>query len=170
LKKIIIILGVISLLSGCAGMKPLTEEQKSIERVVTLENVSQDVIFERTKMWIAENFVSAKAVLEYEDKDKGRLIGNGKMDYPCSGMSCLAKNDWDVNFTMRVDVKDNKLRLRFTNIYISWPASYDSLGSHPAQRVPMSTQGDVEDIKPALLAYGDRIKKYIYSSKNTKDW
>lgn len=169
-RKIIMMLLALSILSGCAGMKPLTEEQKTIQRVVVVEGVTKDVIFEGVKMWIAENFRSAKAVLEYQDKESGRIIGNGKMDYPCSGIECVAKSDWDVLFTMRVDVKDGKFRLSFTNLQLSWPASYDSLGAHSAGLVPVSQQGDMESIKPVLLAYGDSIKKFIANPKNTKDW
>jgi hypothetical protein len=168
--KIITLLMALVGLGGCASVQPLSEEQKTIQTVVQVDGASQDKIYDGIKVWIAENFNSAKAVTEYDNKEQGRIIGNGITAYPCSGLDCMAKGDWKVYFTMRADVKDDKFRLTFTNIQIGWPAKYDSLGAHPAQQFPINQQEQVNDIKPVLLAFGDSIKASIHNPTNTSDW
>ena len=165
--KYLVTLGIIAILSGCAGMAgipPVT----SIDRVFEIKGSSKDTIYESTKMWIAENFKSAKAVIEYEDKKGGTIIGNGSIKYPCSDMlDCTVKDDWRVLFTMRVDVKDTKIRLTFTNILLTWPPSNSSLSGHKG---PIATQGVLDDVKPALLKIGDEIVAFIGNPKNSSDW
>ena len=82
-----LIFGIIFLfLTGCAGLQPITDSDRTFERVVEAPGYSKEQIFNGTKIWIAENFKSAKAVLEYENKDTGTIIGNGIISYPCSGL------------------------------------------------------------------------------------
>lgn len=154
-------------LSGCAGMQPATEEEMIVERVVQAPGHGKDEIFEYTKMWIAQNFRSAKAVLEYENKDAGRIIGNGSMRYPCEGISCIGKGDWTLKFTMNVDIKDERFKISFTNLGVSWPyapqrAAYDG---------PLTTSGSIKESKPVLLAYGDEILAYMNKTETRdSDW
>ncbi len=166
----LITLGMIFILSGCTGLQPVSEADITVERVVEAKGSSKDIIYESTKMWIAENFRSAKAVLEYENKEAGKLIGNGSIKYPCSGFDCMAKNDWRVLFTMRVDVKDDKFRLTFTNLRLKWPPSYNGLSAQPGYEGPIATQGALNDVKPVLLKMGDDMVSFLGSSENSSDW
>jgi len=170
IRNIIAILGVALVLGGCAGMQPVAEADRTFERVVEAPNHTKDQIYTSTKIWIAENFKSAKSVIELDSKEDGIIIGNGIIQYPCSGMDCLAKNDWKVPFTMRVDMKDDKFKITFSNIKLSWPASYSSGISSPAYDGPVNSQGDMDAIKPALLKFGDEILASINSSKSKSDW
>ncbi|MBD1584926.1 DUF4468 domain-containing protein [Pseudoalteromonas sp. S16_S37] len=83
---IVIILG----LGGCASTQPVTEADRTFEKVVDAPSYSKDQIYTSTKIWIAENFKSAKSVIELDSKEDGIIIGNGIIQYPCSGMECLA--------------------------------------------------------------------------------
>lgn len=153
-------------LSGCAGMAQVDQSQLTFDRVVDVPGASKDKIYDGTRMWIAENFHSAKAVLEYENKEQGTLIGNGNIKYPCQGIDCLAKSDWSVHFTMRVDTKDGRFKLAFSNLRLSWPAS----SMMPANNVPLRTQGELDTIKPALLAYGDNIRESLNKGAAKANW
>jgi len=53
---------------GCAGLQPIADADRTFERIVEAPGYSKKQIFNGTKIWIAENFRSAKAVLEYENK------------------------------------------------------------------------------------------------------
>ncbi len=170
LKNFIAIFGITLILSGCASMQPVSEADRSFERVVDASSYSKDQIYTATKIWIAENFKSAKSVIELDSKDDGIIIGNGIIQYPCSGMDCLSKSNWKVPFTMRVDMKDQKFKISFSNIKLSWPSSYSSGISSPAYNGPVNSQGDMDAIKPALLKFGDDILASINSSKNNSDW
>ena len=170
LRNLIAASGIVLLMSGCAGMQPIAESDRTLERVVEAPGYSKDQIYTSTKIWIAENFKSAKSVIELDLKEDGIIIGNGIIQYPCSGMECLAKSDWKVPFTMRVDMKDQKFKVTFTNIKLSWPASYSSGISSPAYDGPVNSQGDMDAIKPVLLKFGDAILASINSSKSKSDW
>jgi hypothetical protein len=132
--------------------------------------IQKDKIYRQTKIWIAENFRSAKAVTEYDDKEQGTIIGNGNIKYPCAGLDCVAKHDWSVHFTMRVDTKDEKFRLTFSNLRISWPPRVDSLGYHSAYEGPINLMSNLNVIKPKLLEFGDQIASSITGSKGKETW
>lgn len=168
LRKFILILGIAVTLNGCAGMQPVSQTDKTFERVVETPGYTKDQIYSSTKIWIAEHFKSAKSVIELDSKEDGIIIGNGIIKYPCSGIECLAKGDWNVPFTMRVDMKDQKFKITFTNIKLSWSSSYSSGISSPAYDGPVNSQGDMDAIKPALLKFGDEINASITNASNEK--
>ena len=82
----------------------------------------------------------------------------------------MAKNDWKVHFTMRVDTKDEKFRVTFSNLILSWPARQDSLGYHKAHEGPVWQKGDVQKIRPELLKIAAQIKESIVDSKTKEKW
>ena len=157
-------------LAGCAGMQQVKQEDLTIQQVVEVPGYSKDKIYDSCKIWIAENFRSAKAVIEHDDREDGRIIGNGNIEYPCHGIECIGKSDWRVHFTMRIDTKDGKFRQTFTNLQLSWPARYDSLGYHAPYRGPIVTQGDLDTVKPILLEMGNQIKSAIGQEKVKENW
>jgi len=144
---------VIALLVGCQTLQPVTPEQANFERVVEAPGKSQDEIYKIIKVWMAKSFGSSKEVIELDSKEDGIIIGNGIIDYPCQGLSCMAKEDWTVPFTMQIDIKDEKFRLTFSNVKLSWPPSYSAtVGSSPAYDGAIRNIGDLNAIKPKLLS------------------
>ncbi|MDC7708381.1 DUF4468 domain-containing protein [Vogesella indigofera] len=163
----------ISLLTGCASMQyePVSENDRTITTIIEANGLKKEKIFNGTKIWIAENFKSAKQVIEYENKEDGTIIGNGVINYPCQGgMDCIVKADWKVPFTVRVDTKDEKFRLTFTNINLSWPASYNSGILSPAYNGPVHNKYDLDVIKPKLLNFGNEINQSLKGNSATSNW
>lgn len=169
MKKFILILSII-LFAGCAGLEPMPQSEMDFHRVVEAKGLKKDQLFDGTKMWIAETFRSAKAVIEYEDKEKGTIIGNGIIKYPCSGFNCVAKGDWKVLFTMKVDVKEDRFRLSFTNLKLKWPPTVNSLGAQRGYEGRINSRGDFETIKPALLKIGDDLLAFFKKDSKDSDW
>ena len=158
-------------LLGCAGLQPITNADRTFEIVVNAPGYSKEQIFNGTKIWIAENFNSAKAVLEYEDRVAGVLIGNGIIPYPCRGLECIGREDWKVPFTMRVDIKDQKFRLTFSNLHVSWPPSYSrTYGAIPGNNVPIGTRNTLDAVRPRLLNLGDQLLDSLGKEKGKTDW
>lgn len=60
------------------------------------------------------NFVSAKGVIEVEDKDAGLLIGNSMTSYSKGGMSYSAY-DSNLKYTLKIQIKDNRFKVSVTN-------------------------------------------------------
>lgn len=167
--KLVVGLCMVGMLFGCAGLQPMINEESKIDQVFDAPNLTKQQIFEQIKIWIAQNFRSAKAVLEYENKNDGVLIGNSVINYPCSGFDHIAKADWKVLFTMRVDIKDNRFRLSFINLKTSWPARYDSFGFHKAGEGRI-LRGEFDKIRTNLLAFGDQINSLLNNTDGQKDW
>lgn len=158
------VLAVFLALIGCAGMQPAKES--SIESVIEVPGHTKDQIYTATKIWIAENFRSAKAVIENDDKESGRIIGNGRIKYPCSGFSCLGQSDWTLDFTMRVDMKDQKMKLTFSNLGISWPYSQSAPS---ADHLPVR-EDQMSDVRPALIKLGDELRAAIDKEQTKANW
>lgn len=131
---------------GCAGMQRASESDLTISRVIQAHDYTKAEIYAATKVWIAQNFNSAKAVIELDDKDRGQIIGNGILPYPCSSMDCLTKGGWKVRVTMRVDAKDERFKITFSNLRLIFPPSTGG----PAEEHPLATQGALDDVRPML--------------------
>jgi len=82
---------LVVMMSGCAGMQPIQETDRTFDGVFETPGFSKDQIFTSTKIWIAENFRSAKSVIEYENKEEGTLIGKGAIPSPCQRISMGTK-------------------------------------------------------------------------------
>ena len=152
--------------SGCAGMQQARESDLTITRVVQAPDYTKAQIYAATKIWIAQNFNSAKAVIELDDKDRGQVIGNGILPYPCSSMDCLTKGGWKVRVTMRVDMKDGRFKITFSNLRLIFPPS----STGPGSEHPVTTQGALDDIRPMLLKIGPAILKSVEEEEGEEDW
>lgn len=160
-----------TLFSATATAATLTEEQRTIVQVFEAPGADKLTIYTAGRQWIAENFRSAKAVIEYESKDEGTIIGNGVMNYPCaSAWECLGKPDWKVPFTMRLEAKDERFRLTFTNIHLFWPPGVNAGIRQPGHDSPVTSPKDMAKIKPKLLEFGEDIKTSLSSRKADDNW
>jgi len=169
----VIIFFIIAALGGTsliAMAEPVDESERKFERIVELPGFSKDQIFDATRIWIAENFKSAKAVIEYENKEAGTIIGNGIIPYPASGgpLKQVTFANWKVPFTMKVDIKDQRFRLTFSNIELDTPGS-PQFGLPPS-RSPVRRKVDLDRIRPELLKFGDQISAAIRAGKLKSDW
>ena len=164
------VLAFAAVLWGCAAMdfEQLSEQERTFDKVYEAPEFSKEEIFNATKVWIAQNFRSAKAVIEHQDEEEGIIIGNGSMSYPCSmdDLSCYGTAGWKVDFTMRVDIKDEKFKLTFMNIMIDTPPGEYSSGN----RFPINSQAQLDAIKPELLSYGERILESMKTDEAKSDW
>ena len=150
---------------GCAGMQRPSESDLTITRVIQAPDYKKAEIYAATKIWIAQNFNSAKAVIELDDKERGQIIGNGILPYPCSGMDCLTNGGRKVRVTMRVDMKDERFKITFSNLRLIFPASTTG----PAAEYPPS-QGALDDVRPMLLKIGPAILKSAEKEEDEGDW
>lgn len=159
------------LIIACAGMQAAPKEALEFDEIVEAPNWSKDSLYDGIKVWVAETFHSAKAVIEIDNKEQGLLIGNGIIPYPCSGLDCTAKYNWNVLFTIRAETKDNKYRLAFSNLRLGLPASTNTVtGFSPASEPAVWSQSDIDVIKPKLLAFGNDIKASLGKSAAKSNW
>jgi hypothetical protein len=144
MKKLMLLIFAVSLF-GCAGMEQAKDADKPIELIFDAPGKTKDQLFSATKSWIAETFVSAKAVIDDADKDAGRIIAKGRVVSPCKqGMGCLLTKY--IAFTLRIDMKDGKARMTFSNLSVISP----SHGQYAETENAIWMAGDLEDAKVAF--------------------
>ena len=134
-----------------------------IKQVIDAPGYSKEQIFDGAKIWISENFRSAKAVLEYENKEAGTIIGNGDIPFPCQGLQCMGTGGWRVGFTMRADIKDQKFRLTFTNLRIFGT----DRGLYDGQ---IGRERSFNNVKDALSGFGYQMLVSLKKEKSKNDW
>lgn len=116
MKKVVLLTGFfVIFFIGCGGgvgSEIATQEEMKHEYIQEFTDISKDNIFDRTMKWIANNFKSGKAVIDYQDKQAGSIVAKGIIPDVDYGTLINSK----IGFTLNVDVKDNKIRLDFVNI------------------------------------------------------
>lgn len=160
------------ILTGCAGQAYQTATQTELNpsQVFDSQGNSKDKIYSSAKMWIAENFKSAKSVIEYDNPSDGVIIGNGRIPYPCEGMECMGKGLWMVDFTMKIEAKDNRFKTSFSNLTLELPMTTGTYSVAYTEKVPVSKSSDASRINLKLLNFGNEIKQYINRGSSSSSW
>lgn len=93
---------------------PVKEGKVVFEQIDSVSGISKNELYSRSKIWLAKEFNSAKAVTELDDKDAGQIIGKGNFVYYYSVLG--SKTPWTCSFTIQIDCRDNKARIKFYDI------------------------------------------------------
>jgi hypothetical protein len=157
-------------LYGCA-MTPIAPIE-NVQKVYEMPGLSQGQIYDASRQWFAESFKSANAVIQYEDKTSGSIIGKGTMKFPCMGVfQCLAYMTATVDFTIRVDTKENKMRVTYNDLTIKRPASYNSGIYSSATENPIYLQSEKDSVSAKLdLLTDDMADKIKKGQKYNSNW
>jgi hypothetical protein len=98
---------------------PKVGDKYSYEEVVEVGNsFNKASLYKNAKTFLAETFNSAKAVIEYDDKEEGKIIGNGRTHIYESVKTFLTTTPVDVSisFVISIECKDGKYRYRIYDI------------------------------------------------------
>jgi len=137
------------LLTACASMTPAAPEDQELQAVIEVPGQSKDQLFARTLAWMAESFVSSKAVIELQDKENGRIIGHGRTSFSSMGLVEIP-----CDYTLIVDVKDEKLRLTFNNFIGQW-------GKYRNEPYLVAEAGHARQIKQNLSSLPASLEAYL---------
>ena len=66
-----------------------------------------------------------------------------------------------IDFTMRVDMKDQKIKITFTHLSISFPDGGDGVAV---------LESRMADVRPALIKLGEKLKASIEKGKSNNNW
>lgn len=156
----LVMVGLLAL-AGCASVQMAALDQ-SVEKRYDVPKVGRLDLYDRSQQWIAANFKSAKAVLEYGDRQSGTIIGNGVLPYACEdsgSFQCgVRKSIWNVRFTFRVDVKDERLRVVYSNIRVG------NIGA--AAEVPTAPAEDRAAVMASLGGLADRLALGVIEARS----
>lgn len=174
--KNLLIAGILGLgLAGCTtspelqqAPSPLTE----VGQVVEIKGHSKDQLFESSKIWMAKVFNSSNSVVQYADKNTGSIIGKGNIQYPCSGfIDCEAFGKDVVNFTIKIDTKDERVRVAFSDISRK-PLTYikGGINTNIGRDVPIMQVKQQQQVKAKLESIIQQYKQDIINQKSDSNW
>lgn len=106
------------LITGCTSIPQSKEPLKEVSKVIEFKGINQENIFELAEQWASEAFVSSNDAVRYTDKSAGTIIAKGNFKYSCPDMSslCIATVEDRIKFTLKIETKDNKAKVTFTDI------------------------------------------------------
>ena len=139
---------------SCASLEtPLTEVPK-VQRIIEV-NKPKDELYKLSNEWMAKTFKSSQAVIQYQDKEAGVIVGKGFTSVKYLGYV-------DTWFTMTIEIKDNKLRATLEDIYI-----YQSI-QRALLESPITNQEQWDKAKPELEKIIDRLEAYV--KEEAEEW
>jgi hypothetical protein len=107
----VIFLSVI--LYGCGTMMgaKASEEARRFEKIIDIPNLSKSEIYIKANAWFVETFNSAESVIEFQDKEAGKIMG--KYTYKYDEGVCT----YMVRQTISIDIRENKIRFIINDPY-----------------------------------------------------
>ncbi|MDR1594292.1 MAG: DUF4468 domain-containing protein [Prevotellaceae bacterium] len=153
LRNVILVMTII-LLSGCSTIKFVNLEP--YKRIITVQDKNKDEIYILSNCWLVESFVSAESVIEFQDKEAGKIIGKCLLSPvmsladPTSRLfGTGAAKDYTFKCVISVDAKDGAARITFiVNERLS--------------------RADSENLRLRWMSLADELEMYL--NKETIKW
>ncbi len=140
---------------------------KEYSEVVEINNTPQKTIYDAAKIWVAKSFKSSNSVIQYEDATTGTILGKGNMAYPCKGfLNCIAHEGYIVFFTLKIDTKDNKARVTFSDMSIKVPAN----SMMEAFEIEVKSQADKTNVEQTLKQIISTFQTSVQQASVDTNW
>ena len=107
MKKILFILLLVPTFSYCQNL--------TYTEIVPADSLSKDLLYSNARLWFVHAFNSANNVIQYDSKDDGKIIGKGNFLFHGRAFTSGTNSTGPVNFTVTVEVKDNKYKYEITD-------------------------------------------------------
>ena len=173
MKKLLAVASLGLFITGCASMPKMANEPLTkYERIVEIPDTNKEKIYEGSRQWFAKNFKDSNSVIKYEDAKTGSIIGKGSMQYKCMGgaLACLGTENDKVEFTVRVDAKDNRARVSFEDLNMHSPSTYSAGVRSPARDSKVSFENEVTTVKYMLDETVDNLADDVKSGSKSTNW
>ena len=107
MKKILILLVLTISISSCTVTSDLGTTPLFTETIIKVPNSTKDQLFVKTNAWFVENFGNAESVIQYSDKEAGKIMGKyiGHDYY-------LGVYGYSTKQTISVDVRDEMVKIK----------------------------------------------------------
>lgn len=134
-------------------------------RVVGIDSLTADQLYERARQWLARAYQSANSVIQYDSKDEKKLIGRGI--WTSVAYSINKEKNWH---SVIIECKDGRVRYTFTDFIRE---TYDAtLGR---QEKPLET---IKFMKKSVQSYfadesakmGADLEKVLKNGNKSDKW
>lgn len=95
---------------------PASAGDAFIVEIIRPASLPKEALFNQTALWMAESFQSSKEAIELKDKELGTIIGNASTNVDIGFISFMPSVLVPVTFKLRIDIKDSKYRMTFSNV------------------------------------------------------
>ncbi len=114
MKKVLLIsLGLLFSSHPCFAQIEITESVfPTYQGVVDIAGVPKDAGYDKIKAWVATNFVSANDVIQFDDRNSGKMILKGNTEIPIRSVGMVIPVR--VHFALTIDVRDDRFRYTYT--------------------------------------------------------
>jgi hypothetical protein len=104
----------VKLLKELEGKYKLDDNNNiTISKVIDLPDLNKDEIYKRSLTYFTYNYVNGESVIQIDKKEDGLIVGKGIYINAHVGVS-LVTTKIDTWHILRVDIKDNKVRVMLT--------------------------------------------------------
>ena len=162
MKKIINIFTFIAISTfifyGCGGGLTAVTNDTELYRVVEVENMSKDEIFIKSMEWFSRTFKESKSVIDYQDKEAGKIMGNGAITHYFSMIV-----NGQVKFSVKIEVRENRSRITLSNF------SAKIIGSSGPAVDGALIEGEYIKALPKLEILMDDYATYLKSASSSND-
>ena len=132
-----------------------TAEEEYFKKVYEVD-MSKNDIYYNILQWMAENFNSSKAVIEYKDREQGKIIGKTILMYNQNPFPFLEATPCETTIT--IDIKDKKYRIKCSNY----------AGVFKGKRFPLNYAYQFENMNKKILEMTDKLHLSL-SDKNSRE-
>ena len=138
---------------------PASAADEFAVEIVRPAPLSKDALFTQTLLWMAESFRSSKEVIDLKDKELGTIIGNGAFDMNIGLVPFLPPVNVPVTFKVRIDVKDNRYRMAFSQVKIAFDGRPNPIEETNRESNEPRVRERFEQMANSLDAYLSRPRK-----------
>jgi len=160
---LILLLGVFY--TSCTPPLTMVEPSQRVFQSVTEVELAKEDIFENSLKWLAENFISSKEVLEYKNKDEGKIIGNIilKVNVSLGSMEFIRP----IRMTLIIESKEKRFRITCKNL-IAEESSFmnNVLPSHPIEHKEILDKV----FSKINIEIVNSLKNYLSKDDTNNDW
>lgn len=163
--KLTFITIVMILITGCATMMGVKAppEMRTFEKIVEISNQSKNDLYIKANSWFVETFNSAESVIEFQDKEAGKIMGKYVFSYT-EGIYY-----YDIKQTISIDIKDSKVRIVISDPY--YKNTGDVLnGRYGYVGRSYSILESQKRIEKARLEWNLLVKSLTTSLNKNTDW
>lgn len=156
----LLIIFLIGIFFSCAQPHKLDNPENLIFQKVHEVKLDKNDIYERSLEWMAKTFVSSKSVIEYKDKEDGKIVGNASSEV-MAGVFTLP-----VEFTMSIECKENKYRATFENFMVY----YLDGDFKPTNRNRLIYKEHWDSLRLTLENLDHNLYEFLSNTKEDENW
>lgn len=131
-------------------------------RVVTVDSAKAGQLYERAKQWMARDYQSADAVIQYDSKEEGKIIGRGYW-------GTYAALGEQMEHILIIECRDGRVRYTFTDfVKVTTDATLGKVRKN-LESVKMFKKTEQESFAKEAARTGSELEKALKTQPSKKD-